>query len=94
MAFEWNDKKRLTSLANHGVDFARAADFEWENAVVLPDNRKNYGEPRFRAFGSLDGRPCMIAFTLRKTAVRVISLRWAHMQEIARYVTHKAKQSK
>lgn len=54
-------------------------------AVVMSDDRRDYGEPRWRAYGMIDGRMHMMAFTVRNDAVRVISLRKANAREIRRY---------
>jgi len=61
--------------------FALMARFDWETAVVIPDERKNYGEVRFRAAGLIDGRLHMVVFTRRAGAIRIITLRNANKRE-------------
>jgi uncharacterized DUF497 family protein len=41
--YEWDEAKRKTNLSKHGVDFAVVESFVWEEAMVIPDNRKSYG---------------------------------------------------
>jgi uncharacterized DUF497 family protein len=58
---------------------ARAEDFEAH--AIVRDTRRDYGEPRYRAWGLIDGAPWCLAFTLRSGRVRVISLRRAGAKE-------------
>ena len=83
--FRWDEAKRAANKAKHGVDFAEAEFFEFDSAMVLPDDRKNYGEIRFRAFGLIKGRLHALVFTHRAGAVRIISLRRANSREMKRY---------
>ena len=59
---------------------------ELEVLAVVEDDRRDYGEPRKRAFGLIDGDYYSLAYTLRGGNVRAISLRRAHEKEIRRYV--------
>jgi len=54
-------------------------------ATVVVDDRRSCGELRFRAFGRIEGRGHCLVFTLRAEAIRVISLRRAHEEEMVRY---------
>ena len=83
--YEWDETKRKTNLSKHGVDFAAADFFVWEEALVIEDNRKNYGERRFLAFGPIGDRLHCVAFSLRGENIRIISLRRANSREVARY---------
>lgn len=76
--------KDASNIAKHGVSLARAADLD--PVVVVSDDRKDYGETRFRAFGFIDGVAYCLAYTTRGDDVRAISLRRAHAKEVARYV--------
>ncbi len=51
-----------------------------ENAAVIADDRQSYGERRFRAYGLVEGRLHMLAFTMRSGIVRAASSR-----EVNRY---------
>jgi uncharacterized protein len=85
VVFEWDEAKRSSNLAKHGVDFADAEALEWDVALIAADSRKDYKEVRFNAIGPLNGRLHCICFTRRGDAVRVISFRKAHKKEIDRY---------
>ena len=79
---EWNEAKRRLNVQRHGVDFSAIESFVWEEARVLEDMRKDYGEPRFRAIGPINGRMHCLAFTVRGDNIRLISLRKANTKEI------------
>jgi hypothetical protein len=82
MDFAWDEDKRLRNLIKHGLDFADVAEFDWERATIVPDRRRDYGEARFRAFGSWSGLPHSIVFSPRNGRIRIISFRRANHKEI------------
>ncbi len=86
MRIEFDPEKLAANVAKHGVWFAQAEGFEWASALVRCDNRRHYGETRFEATGLIGARLYVLVFTLRETALRVISLRKANTREIKRYV--------
>ena len=51
MDYEWDEAKAQLNLEKHGVAFEVVYDFEWETALVLEDDRENYGEDRYRSVG-------------------------------------------
>ncbi len=80
-SFEWDEAKRQSNLAQHGVDFEAARRLTWAEAVEAPDRRRDYSEERVVALGPIDGRLHAMVFTRRGDAVRVISLRRANDRE-------------
>ncbi|MEW6598288.1 MAG: BrnT family toxin [Pseudomonadota bacterium] len=84
MEIEFDPAKSRLNLAKHGVDLGRAVELDIRG--VFADRRRDYGEPRFLAFGLIDGVPHCLAFTVRGDKVRAISLRRAHRKEFERYV--------
>lgn len=82
---EWDEAKRRTNLALHGVDFEALARFDWSAAKTQPDLRHDYGEERFVAVGPIDGRLHVLIYTLRNGETRVISLRKANARERQRW---------
>jgi uncharacterized DUF497 family protein len=82
---EWDEAKRLANLAKHGADFADVPFMDWDNATILKDERFDYPEPRFWAFGMLRGRLHLAAYCLRVKIIRVISFRKANAREAKRY---------
>jgi uncharacterized DUF497 family protein len=77
--------KEAINLAKHGVSLARWVDLEIQ--AIVRDDRFDYGEPRFRAYGMIDGAPYCLVFTVRNERYRPISLRRAHAKEMRRHVT-------
>jgi len=77
--------KEAANLAKHGLSLARAVEFDLGHAVIRPDERHEYGEPRWRAYGMMNDRVHMMGFTLRDGDLRVISLRRANVREKRRY---------
>lgn len=89
--YEWDEDKADANLAKHGVSFESVVDFEWPTAVVNVDDRKDYGEDRYRAFGFIGDRLHSLAFTPRDGKCRVISLRKANRREVNYYVSQQGE---
>lgn len=85
MSIDFDPAKDAVNRAKHGLVLDRAIDLDLRTAVVQPDQRRDYGEPRWRADGMLDGRLQMLAFTVRDDRMRAISLRRANAREMKRY---------
>ena len=83
--WDWDEQKRMTNLAIHGVDFAQAGLFDWTTAVREPDLRRDYGEERIEATGMIGLRLHVMVFTPRAGQIRIISLRKANSREQARW---------
>jgi uncharacterized DUF497 family protein len=75
--------KNTSNVAKHGVSLARAKDMDI--VAVVADDRADYGETRYRAFGFIDDQAHCLVFTDRAGDVRPISLRRAHAKEMKRY---------
>lgn len=83
MPNDWNQTKRLSNIAKHGVDFASVEFFEWDAAMVYASLGAN--EPRLVAYAPIAGRLHALVFSIETRTVRVISLRKANRREIERY---------
>jgi hypothetical protein len=75
--------KDAANIAKHGVSLALAIEIDIK--AVLVDDRKDYGETRYRAFGLIGAEPYCLVFVHRAGEVRAISLRRAHLKEYRRY---------
>ncbi|WP_431065339.1 BrnT family toxin [Methylotuvimicrobium sp.] len=73
------------NIAERGLSFERAVDFNSETAVIWIDDRKTYPEVRFSAFGLLTGRVHSLVFTETANGIRVISFRKANKRKVKRY---------
>jgi uncharacterized DUF497 family protein len=77
--------KRAKTLQERGLDFADAGELFAGLHATEPDNRRDYGEPRFRSAGVLNGRIVVVVWTSRGGARRIISMRYAHEREAERW---------
>lgn len=77
--------KNARNIAERGVSFEQAAQFDFRGALYATDDRRDYGEMRWRALGLLAGRVHALVFTETARGVRVISLRKANAREVKRY---------
>ena len=73
MSFEWDERKRLRKLEEHVVDFKDAALIFDHPILEAEDKRSDYGEPRFRALGSVGTDYFMVAYAWRGPNRRIIS---------------------
>lgn len=86
MQYQWDEQKRLSNLSKHHIDFMDVILFDWNTACIEQDARRDYGEPRYNAYGY--GEPALfmvMTFTLRDSAIRVISYRKANERERRKY---------
>src|SRR5260370_32984941 len=81
----WDEAKRQASLAERGLDFADADFIFAGRTMTLPDERRNYGEPRFITAGRLRDRFVVLVWTPRDDGRRIISMRYGHADEEADY---------
>jgi uncharacterized protein len=85
MELEWDEAKRQDALRERGLDFADVVHFRFEAQYTIQDNRTEYGEPRFVSTGYLDGRLCVLCWTIRGDKMRIISFRKANEREQKKY---------
>lgn len=88
MKIEFDSDKRDKTLAERGLDFARAGEVFSGEQFTAPDLRSGYTEPRFFTAGRLDGRMVIVVWTPRGEVRRIISMRKANEREQARYAQH------
>ncbi len=83
MDFEWDERKRLSNLERHGLDFFEAHHMFEGPILTALDARQDYGEDRWIGVGISNGRVLVVAFTERNEGrtVRIISLRKALSHE-------------
>lgn len=73
--------KDAANIAKHGVSLRLAEEMDMQAAQIGIDDRKDYNEVRYIAFGDIDGRLHALTFTIRDGNVRAISLRRARAKE-------------
>ena len=70
---EWGEDKWKENFQKHGVDFADAA-LIFDNPVIETiDDRKQYGEMRYRALGHVEDDYYIVVYTWRGKDRRIIS---------------------
>lgn len=84
--FTFDPLKNRRNVAERGIDFVQAKEFDFSTAIVATDDRKDYGEVREVAAGFVGQRLHIIVFTMRGGVCHIISLRKANKREIKTYV--------
>lgn len=84
MKIEFDPVKRVATLAERGLDFARAGEVFKGKHLSRADGRRDYAEHRIQTAGWLDGRIVILVWTPRGEARRMISMRKANEREIAK----------
>jgi uncharacterized DUF497 family protein len=83
---EWDEVKRQKTLKERGLDFMLAryvlAD---PNLVRRIDDRRNYKEIRYIAYGMVHDQVFKLCYTMRGAIYRVISLHKIHKKEQEKY---------
>ena len=73
VTFEWDEAKRDSVLAARGVDFRNVVGVFDGTMVTRLDRRSGYGELRFSSVGRVDGNVFATIYTVRGTAIRLIT---------------------
>ncbi len=73
MEYEGDENKAAHNLRHHDVAFESIEDFAWGEATIFEDDRKDYGEQRWVAYGPIGERLHCLVFTVRGEHIRVIS---------------------
>lgn len=73
--------KLSQNLRGRGTGFDDGARIFEGRVLIWEDQRRDYGEERFRAVGETAGDVMHIAFTWRGGVIRIISVRRTHRKE-------------
>jgi uncharacterized DUF497 family protein len=83
---EWDEQKARQNIANHGVPFEYATRVFLDlHRLDTEDARRDYGEERRLTLGKIEGRLCVVAYTMRGQIIRLISARKANAREWRKY---------
>jgi len=85
MEIEFDPAKEARNLKKHGISLSEVERFEWDSAVVYPDERYHYDEFRECAIGYIGNRLYHLSFVERFGKIRPISLRRAILREVKFY---------
>lgn len=82
--FEWDENKRLLNLEKHGIDFVDAVDIFLDLSRIERESFRE-GELRYQTIGTVNDIVLLVAYTYRKSTVRLISARRASKNEREAY---------
>ena len=85
MTFEWDEEKNRSNYVKHGIDFNDATEVFASVRATSIDNRMEYGEIRKVTIGSIGRSECVVVYTERDGATRIISARKASVRERSKY---------
>ena len=85
MNFMWDERKRRTNIAKHGLDFADAEKVFAGPMVLFEDDRTDYGEQRMIGIGLLNYLVVLIVHMETDDIIRIISMRKADNDETNLY---------
>ena len=83
---EWDEAKRQQTLRERGLDFKLARHILADpNLVRRIDDRRNYKETRYIAYGMVQGQVLKLCYTMRGSIYRIISLHKIHKDKQEKY---------
>jgi uncharacterized DUF497 family protein len=85
MEISYDPVKNERNIRERALSFDQAKSFDFSTAIIAIDNRKEYGEVRYVAYGLIGNRVHALAFTPTAKGIRVISLRKANLREVRKY---------
>lgn len=85
MEISFDPTKSERNEHERGLPFSLVEQLDWFDAVIEEDDRKDYGEQRYRVLGFINDRLHAVVFTPRAGKVHVISLRKANKREVKHY---------
>jgi uncharacterized DUF497 family protein len=86
MLFEWDESKRQSNLAKHGIDFQDALRIF--DGPIFEKASRSHGEGRVLAIGLIEGVEIVVVYVIRGKRRRIISARRAHRNERQDYADH------
>lgn len=84
MTFEWDNEKSRSNQVKHGIDFDTAKAL-WDDGNRVEIQSSYPLESRHILIGKLDKKLWTAIFTLRGSALRIISVRRARKRKVALY---------
>ena len=82
--FEFDDKKSVSNLSKHGIDFVSAQAL-WNDPNLVEVQAISDDEPRFLTIGCIDNRHWSAVVTYRENKIRIISVRRSRKSEVDLY---------
>jgi uncharacterized DUF497 family protein len=86
LSFEWDEEKNVANIKNHGVDFLDAALIFENPTLEVIDQRADYAEVRYIAFGLSGVSVLQVVYTWRgENIIRIISAWKANRYDTEKY---------
>jgi uncharacterized protein len=86
LSFEWDEEKNAANIKNHRIDFLDAALIFENPTLEAIDDRADYGEVRYIAFGLSGETVLQVVYTWRgENIIRIISARKANRYDAEKY---------
>ena len=85
VGFEWDESKNRTNVERHGLNFERASQVFESPIRQFEDDRRDYGEKRYRCVGIVDNELFAVIYTWRGGILRIISASRARRDERREY---------
>jgi len=82
--FEYDERKSLSNLKKHGIDFIDAQAL-WFDSEVLEVQARTDDEPRYLIIGLIDSKHWSAVVTYRGDSIRIISVRRSRAEEVVLY---------
>jgi hypothetical protein len=93
VALEWDERKRLSNLRKHRIDFTDLEPMFEGPVSDRADRRREYGEDRRIAVGRVGGMIVSVVYTWRGEACRIISARRANRHEREDFYRHTVEEN-
>ncbi len=84
MDFEYDERKSLSNLEKHGIDFVDAQAL-WSDPDLLEIQARTDDEPRYLAIGVIGSKHWSAVITYRGETIRIISVRRSREEEVLLY---------
>ena len=85
MDITFDPAKNARNPEARGLSVERVAEFDFESAIFVEDNRRDYGGRRWRALGFVGDRVHAWVFVETESGLRVFSFRKAKEREVKNY---------
>ena len=82
--FEFDPAKSAANRAKHGIDFVEGQAI-WSDPAAIEAPARTEGEPRYLVVGRIGQSTWAAIVTYRSDSIRIISIRRARQEEVARY---------
>jgi uncharacterized DUF497 family protein len=89
--YEWFEGKRQEIILTRGLDIAVLAPLVLSdpNVVIKEDDRNDYGEERYLAYGMAEGMRLCLCWTLRDGKIHLITVFKMHKKQWEQYYERK-----